>query len=230
MVNNKLWSNLKALGKLKHKGHKVGKLRFKSSKNHYKTLEYNQSGFKVDYKTKRLKLSKIGEIPIKLHRKIKGEIKGVIIKKEPTGKWFAFFQVEEEPKPLPKTNKVVGIDLGIDGYAIDSDGNKFENPKFIDKTLDKIKKVQKNLSKKIKGSNNYKKTKLKLIKVYDKLNNQKNDFLHKLSRYYINNYDKIVLEDLKIKSMIENRKGQKTLNRHILDSSWKKFINLLLYI
>uniref|UniRef100_UPI0025E82A81 RNA-guided endonuclease InsQ/TnpB family protein n=1 Tax=Methanothermococcus sp. TaxID=2614238 RepID=UPI0025E82A81 len=190
MVNNKLWSNLKALGKLKHKGHKVGKLRFKSSKNHYKTLEYNQSGFKVDYKTKRLKLSKIGEIPIKLHRKIKGEIKGVIIKKEPTGKWFAFFQVEEEPKPLPKTNKVVGIDLGIDGYAIDSDGNKFENPKFIDKTLDKIKKVQKNLSKKIKGSNNYKKTKLKLIKVYDKLNNQKNDFLHKLSRYYINNYDK----------------------------------------
>ncbi|WP_232210827.1 RNA-guided endonuclease InsQ/TnpB family protein [Methanothermococcus okinawensis] len=139
------------------------------------------------------------------------------------------FQVEEEPKPLPKTNKVVGIDLGIDGYAIDSDGNKFENPKFIDKTLDKIKKVQKNLSKKVRGSSNYKKTKLKLIKVYDKLNNQKNDFLHKLSRYYINNYDKIVLENLNIKSMVKNRKGQKTLNRHILDGSWRKFINLLLY-
>ncbi|WP_232202523.1 RNA-guided endonuclease InsQ/TnpB family protein [Methanococcus aeolicus] len=137
--------------------------------------------------------------------------------------------MDEEPKPLPKTNKVIGIDLGINAYAIDSEGNKFENPKFIDKTLDKIKKVQKNLSKKAKGSNNYKKTKLKLIKVYDKLNNQKNDFLHKLSRYYINNYDKIVLEDISIKSMVKNKKGQKTLNRHILDGSWKKFINLLIY-
>ncbi|UXM84277.1 RNA-guided endonuclease InsQ/TnpB family protein [Methanococcus aeolicus] len=227
IVNNKLWGSLKALGKLKQNGYKVGRLRFKSSKNHYKTIEYNQSGFKI--KDNKLYLSKIGEIPIKLHRKIKGEIKGVIIKKEPTGKWFAFFQVEEEPKPLPKTNKVIGIDLGIDGYAIDSEGNKFENPKFIDKTLYKIKKVQKNLSRKVRGSNNYKKTKLKLIRVYDKLNNQKNDFLHKLSRYYINNYDKIVLEDLSIKSMVKNKKGQKTLNRHILDGSWKKFINLLLY-
>ena len=227
MVNNKLWGNLKALGKLKQNGHKVGKLRFKSSKNRYKTLEYNQSGFKI--KDNKLHLSKIGEIPIKLHRNIKGKIKNIIIKKEPTNKWFALFQVEEEPKPLPKTNKVVGIDLGIDGYTIDSDGNKFENPKFTDKTLDKIKKVQKNLSRKVRGSNNYKKTKLKLIRIYDKLNNQKNDFLHKLSRYYINNYDKIVLEDLNIKSMVENKKGQKTLNRHILSGSWRKFINLLLY-
>lgn len=228
MVNNKLWGNLKALGKLKQNGHKVGKLRFKSSKNRYKTLEYNQSGFKINYNAKKLKLSKIGEIPIVLHRNIKGKIKSTIIKKEPTGKWFALFQVEEEPKSLPKTNKVVGIDLGIDAYAIDSDGNKFENPKFIDKTLDKIKRVQKNLSRKVKGSNNWSKTKLKLIKVYDKLNNQKNDFLHKLSRYYVNNYDKIILEDLNIRSMIKNRKC-KTLNRHILDSSWRKFVNLLLY-
>jgi putative transposase len=226
MVNNKLWGNLKALGKLKQNGHKVGKLRFKSSRNRYKTLEYNQSGFKI--KDNKLHLSKIGEIPIKLHRNIKGKTKNVILKKEPTGKWFAFFQVEEEPKPLPKTNKVVGIDLGIDGYTIDSDGNKFENPKFIDRTLDKIKRVQKNISRKVKGSNNYKKTKLKLIRIYDKLNNQKNDFLHKLSRYYINNYDKIILEDLNIKSMVENGKC-KTLNRHILDGSWRKFINLLLY-
>jgi len=93
--------------------------------------------------------------------------------------------------------------------------------------LDKIKRVQKNLSR--KGPNNYKKTKLKLIKVYDKLDNQKNDSLHKISRYYINNYDNIVVEDLSIKPMVENKKGHKTLNRHILDGSWKKYINLLLY-
>jgi len=94
--------------------------------------------------------------------------------------------------------------------------------------LDKIKRVQKDLSRKVKGSNNWGKTKLKLIRIYDKLKNQKNDFLHKLSRYYINNYDRIVLEDLSIKSMVENRKC-KTLNRHILDSSWRKFVSLLLY-
>ncbi len=110
MVNYQLWSNIKALAQLKKNGKKVGRLRFKG-KGWFKTLNYNQSGFKLE--GKKLILSKIGEIPIKLHRRIEGKIKGAIIKRERSGKWYAIFQVEDESKPLPKTNKAVGIDVGI---------------------------------------------------------------------------------------------------------------------
>jgi len=97
MVNHQLWSNIRALAELKKRGRKIGRLRFKG-KGRFKTLNYNQSGFKLE--GKKIVLSKIGEVPIKLHRQIEGKIKGVIIKKESSGKWFAIFQVEE-PSKLP---------------------------------------------------------------------------------------------------------------------------------
>ena len=156
-------------------------------------------------------LSKVGEIPIKLHRPIEGKIKG-IIKRTKTGKWFAIVQAEVELKPLPKTGRAVGLDLGVHHFCVDSDGLAFENPKFIDRTLEKIKKVQKELSRKQKNSKRREKVRLKLAKLYEKLENQRLDSLHKL-RYYVNNYDVICVEDLDVK---ENCKS--TLNRHIHDS------------
>ena len=227
MVNYQLWSNIKALNELKKRGKKVGWLRYKTSPNSFKTLNFNQSGFKIDFKRKKLALSKIGEIPIKLHRPIEGKIKGVIVKRTKTGKWFAIVQAEVTPEPLPSTGRVVGIDLGIQHFCVDSDGLAFENPKFIDRTLEKIKEVQKELSRKQKGSKRREKVRLKLAKLYEKLNNQRQDFLHKLSRYYINNYDVICVEDLDIRDIVEN--GNRTLNRHIHDSAWSKFISLLAF-
>jgi len=228
MVNYQLWSNIKALNELKKKGKKVGWLRYKTSPNSFKTLNFNQSGFKIDFERKRLVLSKVGEIPIKLHRPIEGKIKGITIKRTKTGKWFAIVQAEAEPKPLPKTDRVVGIDVGIQNFCVDSDGLAFENPKFIDRTLEKIKKVQKELSRKQKNSKRRERTRRKLAKLYEKLENQRNDFLHKLSRYYVNNYDIICLEDLDVKDMVENGKSS-ALNRHIHDSAWSKFLSLLAY-
>ena len=227
MVNYQLWSNIKALNELKKRGKKVGWLRYKTSPNSFKTLNFNQSGFKIDFKRKKLALSKIGEIPIKLHRPIEGKIKGVIVKRTKTGKWFAIVQAEVTPEPLPSTGRVVGIDLGIQHFCVDSDGMAFENPKFIDRTLEKIKEVQKELSRKQKGSKRREKVRLKLAKLYEKLNNQRQDFLHKLSRYYINNYDVICVEDLDIRDIVEN--GNRTLNRHIHDSAWSKFLSLLAF-
>ena len=227
MVNYQLWSNIKALNELKKRGKKVSWLRYKTSPNSFKTLNFNQSGFKIDFKRKKLALSKIGEIPIKLHRPIEGKINGVIVKRTKTGKWFAIVQAEVTPEPLPSTGRVVGIDLGIQHFCVDSDGMAFENPKFIDRTLEKIKEVQKELSRKQKGSKRREKVRLKLAKLYEKLNNQRQDFLHKLSRYYINNYDVICVEDLDIRDIVEN--GNRTLNRHIHDSAWSKFLSLLAY-
>ncbi|MBE8539423.1 RNA-guided endonuclease TnpB family protein [Geoglobus acetivorans] len=228
MVNYQLWSNIKALNELRKKGKKVGWLRYKTSPNSFKTLNFNQSGFKIDFERKKLVLSKIGEIPIKLHRPIEGRIKGVIVKKTKTEKWFAIVQTEVESKSLPKTGRVVGLDMGVNHFCVDSDGIAFENPKFIDKTLEKIKRVQKELSRKQKGSKRREKARLKLAKLYEKLNNQRLDFLHKLSRYYVNNYDIICVEDLNVKDLVENGNSP-TLNRHIHDSAWTKFHTLLVY-
>jgi putative transposase len=227
MVNYQLWSNIKALNELKKKGKKVGWLRYKTG-NSFKTLNFNQSGFKIDFERKKLVLSKVGEIPIKLHRPVEGKIKGVIIKRTKTGKWFAIVQAEADEKPLPPTGRAVGIDVGVKHFCVDSDGLAFENPKFIDKTLEKIRRVQKQLSRKQKGSRRREKVRLRLAKLYEKLENQRLDFLHKLSCYYVRNYDVICVEDLNVKDMVENGKPS-TLNRHILDSAWSKFLSLLAY-
>lgn len=228
MVNHQLWSNIKALKELKKRGKRVGWLRYKTSPNSFKTLNFNQSGFKIDFGRRKLVLSKIGEIPIKLHRPIEGKIKGITIKRTKTGKWFAIIQAETEPEPLPETGRAVGIDLGVQNFCVDSDGIAFENPKFIDKTLEKIKKVQKELSRKQKNSKRREKVRVKLAKLYEKLENQRNDFLHKLSRYYVNNYDVICVEDLDVKDIVENGNSS-TLNRHIHDSAWSRFLSLLAY-
>ena len=224
MVNYQLWSNIKALAKLKQNGKKVGKLRYKTG-NSFKTLNFNQSGFGIDFENKKLILSKIGSIPIKLHRPVEGKIKGVIVKRERSGRWYAIVQVENDSKPLPPTGKTVGIDVGIRHFLTDSDGRHVENPRFYERTLKSIKILQKNLSRKQKGSKNREKARIRLAKAYEKLVNQRNDFLHKLSRFYVDNYDLIMVEDLKITNMVRNHR----LAQKILDASWSKFLQMLSY-
>jgi len=222
MVNYQLWNNIKALNELRKKGRKVGWLRYKTG-NSFKTLNFNQSGFRI--KGSKLILSKVGEMRIKLHRAIKGKIKGIIIKRARSGKWYAIVQVEDKPKPLPKTGKAIGIDVGIRFFLTDSEGRQVENPKFYERTLKRIRIEQRRLSRKKEGSRNYEKQRRKLAKAYEKLVNQRNDFLHKLSRFYVNNYDVIVVEDLQIQNMVQNG----NLAQKILDASWGKFIAMLSY-
>ncbi len=226
MVNYTLWSNIKSFSALKKNGRKVGRLRFKG-KGWYNTLNYNQSGFKLDHEHGILKLSKIGEIRIKLHRKIEGNIKGVIIKRA-GDKWFALFQAEQEPKQLPETGNAVGLDVGLTSFVVDSDGNSVENPRFAEKAATKVKNIQRKLSRAQKGSNNHRKLVDKLNKVHERINNQRSDFLHKLSRMYVNKYDIICVEDLDVKGLKEegNNKG---IHRNIHDASWSRFMFMLSY-
>lgn len=222
MVNYQLWSNIRALAGLKRKGRKVGRLRFKGC-GWFKTLNYNQSGFKIE--NGKLVLSKVGEIPIKLHRKIKGEVKGVIVKRERSGKWYAIFQVEDEPELLPKTGKAVGIDVGIKHFLTDTEGRQVENPRFYERTLERIRTRQRQLSKKQKDSKKREKARTKLARVYEKLVNQRDDFLHKLSRFYVDAYDAIAVENLNISNMAKNR----NLAQKILDASWGRYLQMLSY-
>jgi len=226
MVLYQLYSNLKALAKLKRNGKKVGKLRYKGK--WFKTFVYNQSGFKIIRTGKRLdklRLSKIGEIPIRIHRKIEGKVKQVIIKRYNSGKWFALVCVEKSGEQKPKTGKAIGIDVGIRFFLTDSEGRQIENPKFYEKTLKRIRIEQRRLSKKKRGSKNWEKQRKKLAKKYEKLVNQRDDFLHKLSKFYVDNYDVICVENLNIRNMIQNG----NLAQKILDASWGKFIQMLSY-
>jgi len=226
MVLYQLYSNLKALSQLKKNGKKVGRLRFKG-KGWFKTFYYNQSGFKLIKTGKRLDLlhlSKIGDIPIRIHRPVKGKIKQIIIKRYNSGKWFACICVEREVKAVRREpKKVVGIDVGIKHFLTDSEGRQIENPRFYERTLERIRILHRNLSRKKKGSKNREKARVKLARAYEKLVNQRNDFLHKLSRFYVNNYDVICVENLNIRGMVRNHK----LAGKILDASWGKFLQLL---
>ncbi|MBU4502033.1 MAG: transposase, partial [Nanoarchaeota archaeon] len=222
----RLFSNLSSLAKSKNK-RKVGRLRFKG-KGWFKTFTYNQSGFKIITTGKRcqtLHLSKIGNIPIRCHRNIKGKIKQITIKREASGKWHASV-IEETQKIIKKQpiRRVVGIDLGLTDIVHDSDGNKINNPRHLKKQSEKLALLQRKMSKKKKGGSNRLKMRLRLTRQYEKLVNVRDDFLHKISRYYVNNYDAIGLEDMQINSMVNNR-----LSKHILDASWGKLRQMIAY-
>jgi len=228
MVLHQLYSNLRALSRLKNNGKKVGKLRCKG-KGWYKTFAYNQSGFKLLKTGKRLdllRLSKIGDIPIRVHRAVEDEIKQVIIKRHNSGRWFACLCVEKEVCVTQREPKrTVGIDVGIKHFLTDTDGRQIENPRFYGKTLERISVIQHWLSKKKKGSKNREKQRIKLAKLYERLTNQRDDFLHKLSRFYVNSYDVICVENLNISNMTRNH----NLSQKILDASWGEFLHMLEY-
>ncbi|WOE49984.1 transposase [Sulfuracidifex metallicus DSM 6482 = JCM 9184] len=222
MVNNQLWYNISSLHELKKKGKKVGKLRYKKI---LKIINYNQSGFKVE--GDKLILSKIGEIRVLFHRPLEGEVKGVIIKKSVTG-WYAIFQVEVEKKPLEKTGKVVGIDLGVEKLVTTSDGVVIENPKVFDKVEKTLKILQQSLSRKKKGSRNYEKVREKLAKLHEHVKDLMSDYIHKVTSWLVEQYDEIYVEDLGVKEMVEDSES-KTLRKHILHSNFSKFVSYLSY-
>lgn len=130
------------------------------------------------------------------------------------GKWFVSITVElsEVIKPLPKTNKHVGLDLGITDLAILSDGTKIKAPKPLKTKLKKLQRLSKQLSRKQKGSKNREKVKAKLARLHYQISCIRKDFLHKLTNYLINNYDTIAIEDLNIKGMVKNRKLARSIN------------------
>ena len=226
---HKLFSNLKTLMQLKKKGRKVGKLRFKG-RDWFKTIQFNQSGYKViktNNRLDKLHLSKIGNIPIRIHREFDGTIKQITIKRK-VDSWYAIIVTDEEYKQQGG-EKELGFDAGVINFLMDSNGNKTNNPLYYNKSLVKIKKAQQELSRKKRGSNNRLKAKNRLAKLHEKVGNQKKDFFHKTSTKIVNECKLIGVEDLDVAELTNKKvNGRKYQNmRNILDSSWSTFVSML---
>jgi len=227
MIVFMLYNNLKALAGLKKKGKKVGKLRYKKY-GKFKSFILNQSGFgiiKTGNRLDRLYISKVGEVPIRVHRSIEGRIKQVIIKRYGSGEWFALLCVEETETTKKEIESAVGIDLGIKSFLTDSEGRVIENPKCYERDLERLRIEHRKLSRKKRRSKNWMKQLRRLCKVYERIERRRDDFLHKLSRFYVDNYDLIVVEDLEV----ENMKRNLNLSAQISDASWSKFLHYLSY-
>jgi len=209
------------------KGEKPGYPRFKGF-GRYDSFCYPQ--YKKDSVGEdSIYLSKIGDVEILFHRQLPSSsiVKRLTIKKEGDS-WYAIFSVEESEKKEKCGKGIVGIDLGCKTFITLSDGNKVENPKFLKKSLKRIQKAQRKLSKQEKGTKERAKARKVVGKVYQKVNNQRSDFLHKTSRKLVDKYESLVFEDLDIKQMIESKPWH-NLNRTIMDSSWDKFVFLCSY-
>jgi len=196
--------------------------RFKSK---VKSIIYPQSGFKF-ISDKRLYVSKIGNIPIVLHRTPRGKLKTMTIKVNRAGQWFAIFSCEVDiPKAEHLSDKQIGIDVGLENYVTLSNGKTIDNPKYIIKAEKRLKQLHRKLSRKKKKSANRKKACFRLAKQYIKVANQRKDFIHKLSRRITESYSFIAVENLNIKRMLHNHH----LAKHIADVSWDDFIRCLEY-
>lgn len=200
---------------------KPGYPRFRG-KHRYSSFSYPQSGFKIS--GKKLKLSKIGDIKLVIHRKIDGKIKTCSIAKD--GKsWYACFSVEVTPKTPIEPVTYIGVDVGLNAIVTLSDSTKIEAPEYYRKAEYDLKRQQRSLSRKKLHSNNWKKQSDRVSHAHKMICNKRTDFNHKLSRTLVDNYNLVVFEDLNIRNMVRNSK----LSKSIHDAAWGKLIQYTMY-
>ena len=201
-------------------GQKPGYPQFKSKRNRYQSYKSKCVGTNIKVLEKAVQLPKLGLVKCRVSKEVCGRILSATVSQNPSGKYFvALCCTDVEIEPLPSTGAVDGIDMGLKAFAITSDGMEYPNHKYLTKSQKKLAKLQRQLSRKSKGSNRQEKARIQAARLHEHVANQRNDMLHKLSTSLVRNYDLIAIEDLASSNMVKNHKPA----RCISDASWGEF-------
>ncbi|SDN87072.1 RNA-guided endonuclease TnpB family protein, partial [Bacillus sp. OK048] len=195
------------------------KPRFKSKKNRVQSYTTKQTNGNITVMNNHVKLPKLGLVRFAKSREIEGRILNATIRRNPSGKYFVSLGTEISVAELPKTNAVVGIDVGIKDLAILSDGTIYSNPKFFRTLEEKLAKAQQVMSRRTIGGANWYKAKRKVACIHERITNARKDYLDKISIKIVKNHDLIGMEDLSVSNMLKNHH----LAKAISDVSWSQF-------
>jgi putative transposase len=204
-------------------GDKAGFPRFKG-RDRFDSITFPAYGDGIKVKGNHLYVQNVGLLKIKMHRTLVGEINTATIKRE-CGKWYVVFSNTVEIEPLPVSDKIVGIDVGLNSFAVTSDGEFIANPRYLREAQRKLRVMQRSVSRKKKGSHNRRKAVRILAKKHLKVKRQRADFAHKVADNLVKVYGGIAVEDLKIKNMQRNHH----LALSISDAGWGQFLSILAY-